>query len=181
MVIEIVNDIINVVKAHGDDAFLIAMIIMLLDGSCQCIRTRAIQKIKFGKLLLRGMFVFYLAVLLRLTLLERSHENYAPPNLILFSTLDASKVDIRFAIENIILVIPFGAMVCLIGSNKAGVIKVTLCSFLLSACIEMTQYMTRCGHFELDDILFNTLGGLLGWLMISAASMIVTSWRKKLL
>lgn len=179
MVIEIVNDIINVVKAHGDDAFLIAVIIMLLDGSRQCMRTRAIRKIKFGKLLLRGMFVFYLAVLLRLTLLERSHENYAPPNLILFSTLDASKVDIRFAIENIILMIPFGALACLIGSQKAGIIKVTLCSFLLSASIEMTQYVTRCGHFELDDILFNTMGGLLGWIVISAVSMIAASCRKK--
>lgn len=42
---------------------------------------------------------------------------------------------------------------------------VTLLSFLLSLSIETIQLVFKVGSFDVDDLLLNTLGGLLGYLI----------------
>ena len=44
--------------------------------------------------------------------------------------------------------------------NRRG-IYVVLASFLLSLTVEVTQYVTQMGYFQVDDLLTNTLGTLL--------------------
>ena len=60
------------------------------------------------------------------------------------------------------LYIPFGMLgmgVCYY-VNRRG-IYVVLASFLLSLTVEVTQYVTQMGYFQVDDLLTNTLGTLL--------------------
>lgn len=38
-----------------------------------------------------------------------------------------------------------------------------LLSFFVTMCIECTQLVTRLGVFDVDDLLMNTLGGLMGY------------------
>ena len=38
---------------------------------------------------------------------------------------------------------------------------VVLASFLLSLTVEVTQYVTQMGYFQVDDLIINTLGTLL--------------------
>lgn len=77
------------------------------------------------------------------------------------------------AIENVLMMIPYTAL--LLWALKERLLKrVTLCrtlwqgikyAFLTSAAIEFLQLFLRLGTFQLSDIFYNTLGGLLGSLI----------------
>ena len=77
------------------------------------------------------------------------------------------------AIENVLLMIPYTAL--LLWALKEWMLKkVTLgrtlwhgikYAFLTSAAIEFLQLFLRLGTFQLSDIFYNTLGGLLGSLI----------------
>lgn len=74
------------------------------------------------------------------------------------------------AIENVMLMLPF--IVLLLWTFRDRLLdKVSLgsivwtgakFSFLFSVCIEFLQLFLRLGTFQLSDIFYNTLGGLLG-------------------
>lgn len=64
-------------------------------------------------------------------------------------------------ILNCLLFIPF-TMLLMNRSEKASVLKAVWYSFLLSLGIETMQLLLKCGEFQLSDIFYNTLGGLIG-------------------
>lgn len=74
-------------------------------------------------------------------------------------------------IENVIMMIPFSALVMWTFEEKIGnEWKKILCqsgkiAFIFSISIEMVQLLLRIGTFQLSDIFYNTLGGVLGGLM----------------
>ena len=62
---------------------------------------------------------------------------------------------------NIGLFIPFSIILILVFRIKNGVV-VMLSAFLFSLCIELIQYVFHLGVADVDDILLNTLGALIG-------------------
>ncbi|HIR76095.1 MAG TPA: VanZ family protein [Candidatus Choladousia intestinipullorum] len=64
---------------------------------------------------------------------------------------------------NIIGFMPFGALLPVMAKSARKGWKVTLLSFEVSALIEISQLFFRVGCFDVDDIILNTLGGLLGY------------------
>lgn len=74
-----------------------------------------------------------------------------------------SKLFMQQVVGNIILFVPFGAFASYyIKSNKASYILVV--SLLSSAVIEVVQYFIG-RSFDVDDIILNTVGGLVGFLL----------------
>ena len=77
-------------------------------------------------------------------------------------------------IENVIMMVPFSAVVMWTFEDKIGNgWKKILCysgkiAFIFSVSIEMLQLLLRLGTFQLSDIFYNTVGGLLGGLMYCA-------------
>jgi len=74
---------------------------------------------------------------------------------------------------NILLFVPLGAF--LHDRGRHGVVTATLAGFALSVLIELTQltgvwfaYPCAYRHFDVDDILFNTLGAAVGALVATA-------------
>lgn len=68
---------------------------------------------------------------------------------------------------NVLMFIPFGILTSLL--MKEGVktvVTVTFFSFLLSFFIEMNQFIFTYRVANVDDLLLNTIGGLLGALLI---------------
>ena len=65
---------------------------------------------------------------------------------------------------NILLFVPFGYLLPLLRKRADHWWKVVLCGFVLSLGIELIQLVTHLGMFDLDDLMNNTLGALLGWL-----------------
>jgi glycopeptide antibiotics resistance protein len=65
-------------------------------------------------------------------------------------------------INNIIFFIPFGF---LLSGNVKDWKKVVVIGFCSSAFIELTQYVTARGLAEIDDVISNTLGVVIGVLL----------------
>ncbi len=75
---------------------------------------------------------------------------------------------------NILLYIPLGYLLPFIFEKLKGW-QVVLIAFLCSVLTELTQLIFRLGCFEFDDIINNTLGAVLGWIMY----LCIFRWVKK--
>ena len=68
-------------------------------------------------------------------------------------------------IENVIMMMPFTGMVMWTFDVEKGVVwKSTKLGLIFSVSIEMLQLLLRLGTFQVSDIVYNTLGGMLGGL-----------------
>lgn len=68
---------------------------------------------------------------------------------------------------NIILFIPFGfTLSTYLNCRKRSpylFLSVLLTSFFLSTSVELLQYLTSRGYTEVDDVINNTVGAVIGW------------------
>lgn len=69
-------------------------------------------------------------------------------------------------IENVIMMVPFSSVVMWTFDVKRRVVwQSGKIAFIFSVVIEMLQLLLRLGTFQLADIFYNTVGGVLGGLM----------------
>lgn len=67
---------------------------------------------------------------------------------------------------NIIGFMPFGFILGVISSRcREHWYDAVICTYLLSYGIEMVQLIFRAGSCDVDDIILNTLGGLIGYII----------------
>ncbi len=72
---------------------------------------------------------------------------------------------------NVFFFLPFGASTGLLLKNRTfgnRLVMVLCYSFLMSLSIEMAQFFSQRGYFELVDIETNTFGGVFGGILIGA-------------
>lgn len=72
---------------------------------------------------------------------------------------------------NILLFVPLGFLV----GNK----RIILIGLLLSAGIELTQYVLKLGVCEVDDVLNNTIGTAIGFSLYSLFSVLFKKYKNK--
>lgn len=65
---------------------------------------------------------------------------------------------------NIVLFMPIGLFLPLLNKKYSRGLVLTAASIMLITIVEMTQMLTRVGSFDIDDIILNTFGALLGLL-----------------
>ncbi len=65
---------------------------------------------------------------------------------------------------NVVAFMPFGALIRWVRDKKTGPFVAIGYTFLFSLAIELVQLVTRVGVFDVDDLILNTLGGLIGYL-----------------
>jgi glycopeptide antibiotics resistance protein len=70
---------------------------------------------------------------------------------------------IRNIAGNILLFIPLGLFIPFFFQKISSVGKVLIFSFFLSFFIESVQYLFALGIFDVDDIIFNIIGAILGF------------------
>lgn len=66
---------------------------------------------------------------------------------------------------NILIFVPFGMLLPIIRMKKTGFFYVTFQTFLFSCFIETVQLFTKVGVFDVDDLIMNTVGGMIGYLV----------------
>ena len=66
-------------------------------------------------------------------------------------------------IENIIMFIPFGLLAPMVFERMRKVRFCVFIGFLCSCGIELSQLITQRGYCQLDDVVTNTVGMLVGW------------------
>lgn len=86
----------------------------------------------------------------------------------LFSATDMSfSVRVVNLAGNVIGFMPFGFLVPILSRRFLNLKIITLATFFLSLAFELTQLIFRFGSFDVDDLILNTLGGVLGYFVIS--------------
>lgn len=86
--------------------------------------------------------------------------------------IDATRVVATFG-ANILLFVPLGILLPLKWTRLDSPVMITLVLALLSAAIEVSQYYINAGRVaQVDDVIFNTLGGLIGWTMVRAVRLV---------
>ena len=66
---------------------------------------------------------------------------------------------------NIAAFVPFGTMLPIINRRFRSFLYMTLLTLEFSLLIEVIQLVFKVGSFDVDDLLLNTIGGMLGYLM----------------
>ena len=64
---------------------------------------------------------------------------------------------------NVVAFIPFGFLVPLASKGKLRFWSVALFTLEFSVLVEVLQLFTRVGSCDVDDVILNTLGGMLGY------------------
>ncbi len=64
---------------------------------------------------------------------------------------------------NVLAFIPFSAFLAVLVHPRERWYIIVPCAFLLSLCVETAQLLAGLGCFDVDDLILNTLGGLLGY------------------
>ncbi len=67
-------------------------------------------------------------------------------------------------VGNVLIFAPFGALIRWIRNKKTSCFVAVLYTFLFSLIIEVIQLVTRVGVFDVDDLILNTFGGLIGYI-----------------
>lgn len=108
------------------------------------------------------LFIIYCLFMVRETVLFRQSSVVGSTGLFWSYSLFFENYQLRMEIiKNIMLFIPFGSFWCSVSYKKRAIII----SVIASVLIELIQLLWNIGYFEVDDILSNSLGGCIGWLI----------------
>ena len=78
------------------------------------------------------------------------------------------RVPLRNILGNIILFMPLGFILVLKFKRLNNMMSVVLVGVLSSTCIEIIQLLLPNRAFDIDDIILNTLGTMIGFLVLKA-------------
>ena len=79
---------------------------------------------------------------------------------------------------NVICFMPFGFLVPMAKKKQASLWEIGGYAFLTSLVIELSQLVLKIGVFDVDDLLLNTLGGVLGYCLYRICRALYISWRR---
>ena len=159
--------------------------IMLLAALCVLFVLLFIHKrINVIQLVASLVFSAYVVFVLYYTVLGRySQEEYTFQIYIYKSYKylieDFGTHSLRQVILNIIMLIPFGFLMPIVIKAKRKYLITLLSAFALILFIESMQLIMQCGTFEVDDIINNLLGTVIGMLIYALAHSVYIRARSK--
>ena len=71
---------------------------------------------------------------------------------------------------NVIGFIPFGFILPVIGRRWRSGVLIILSGFGLSLCVETIQLITKVGCFDVDDMILNTAGAAVGYVLFAVCN-----------
>ena len=125
----------------------------------------------------------YASIILQLTLICRTGNSRIGIELDIFHGLTGPEnsyhwLMMAYVVLNCLLFVPYGfvwSMVSFVHERRIIVqcALVSLISLITSLLIEVIQLITGRGFYEVQDIVFNTLGGIIGWIIFMLLFQIV--------
>ena len=131
---------------------------------------RLLCRVLFALYIAGLVYFLFFAEMLDRTGIERSYRYNLIPfreikRFIVYADLLGPMAVISNLFGNIVIFMPFGFLVPILGRKKRNFWFTSLLSFGLSLMVECIQLVTRTGCFDVDDIFLNTIGGMLGYLV----------------
>ncbi len=110
-------------------------------------------------------FSLYLMIILVITFFSREDGSRIGMDLELFSTWGINTRNNAFVVENVLLFIPYGFACPWAFPWLRGFFRNAFAAFVTSLGVETIQLITGRGYFQVDDILTNVLGAMIGYVI----------------
>jgi len=143
------------------------------------------KQLPLKQLLLGAIFIGYIVFVLELTVIGRGTSHYMQMNLQPFSGyIDAWKKyslrDLQNCLFNILMFVPLGMFLPLLIAKFKEFKWLLLVVVGATMSIETYQTLSGAGIFELDDLINNSLGGIIGYQLYRLATSIAHNKNVKL-
>lgn len=116
------------------------------------------------KVIYLGIFVTYMYTLLQQTYFSRPPGSRNTVNLILGETWQGSVQSKAYVIENILMMIPFGVLLPNVLRPAENFFCCIPLGFFFSVSLEYAQFLSQRGHMQVDDVVMNVIGTIIGYL-----------------
>lgn len=184
------NFVLNVIVTLG--GFAVPILLILITMIIEIKKSKDIQeKIKIRNFWLKILFIIYLLLLITILFLNNeyrmggyedintfSKEHFETSNIIPFATIidyiskllsnniSTSIVIINFA-TNLLLFAPMGFFIPILFKNKIKNIKqFGIIIIVITMFVEILQFMTYRGSTDVDDIILNTIGAIIVYMLM---------------
>lgn len=111
-------------------------------------------------------FAIYIYTILAITVLSRSETVANEVNLIPLLSFRQSEWQRMYFYVNMALFFPLPVFLYVLYPSFRKIRQHVFLGFSVSVLIEFIQYVFHCGWCDIDDVLSNTLGVILGWICI---------------
>ena len=157
----VVQDLLGTLK-YAPYGILIGSLLYCL---LMIVRKKKGDSDKQGNSVVEMIFWVYVAVMVVITFLSREGGSTKGIDLRIGSSLGINARNDAYAVENILLFLPYGFLWGLMRRRKKGLWNALAVGFLTSLGIEFLQLFSGRGVFQTDDMITNTLGALLGYIL----------------
>lgn len=130
------------------------------------------SKVNLKQICIYSLSVIYITFLAEITLIQRIGVEQSPPFSEIWGDWSVFKTDkimyLNFnPVINFVIMIPMAFVTKFALRIKKGyILKTTLISLCASCIIETCQIIFKLGTFQISDLVYNTLSGLLGCLVL---------------
>lgn len=124
------------------------------------------------KIICLGLFVAYMYTLLQQTYFSRPPGSRNTVNLILGETWQGSVRSKAYVIENILMMIPFGVLLPNVLKPAENVFCCIPLGFFFSVSLEYAQFLSQRGHMQVDDVVMNVIGTVIGYLFFVSVKLL---------
>ncbi|MCR5755499.1 MAG: VanZ family protein [Acetatifactor sp.] len=143
---------------YGVAGGVLAFVVLSLLNSLRCKKGKRLFSVPAGTL-----FFMYIVIMLFITFLSRESGSRVGVDMELFSTWGINKRNNAYVLENIMLFVPYGFLGACTLLTARNFFPCLFLGLFTSVEIEYMQMVTKRGFFQIDDILTNTLGAVIGY------------------
>ncbi len=152
---------------------ILIVILILINGLWY--QSRRCQLISPIKVICMGLFAAYIYTLLQQTYFSRLPGSRNTVSLILGETWQGSVRSKAYVIENLLMMIPFGALLPNVLKPADNIFCCVPLGFSFSVCLEYAQFLSQRGHMQVDDVVMNLMGTTIGYLFFVSAKLLCRS------
>ncbi|MBQ2642680.1 MAG: VanZ family protein [Eubacterium sp.] len=110
------------------------------------------------------ILAFYLTKIFQIVFFSR-HINVREIDVIPFDRAGGFRLILIYSLANMLIFIPIGTLIPLIHKKLNSWKVVLMIGLVLSLIIETLQYIFACGSTQVEDVIMNTLGAIVGFLI----------------
>lgn len=144
---------------------LLLMILILLNTMWHLIKKEIL--ISVSQAIYIVIFTAYMFTILELSYFSRITGSRNSVSLIFLETWGNSIQSKAYVIENVLMMVPFGILLPIILKSARNALCCVPLGFMFSTCLEYAQFYSQRGHMQVDDIVMNTIGTVVGFIVYS--------------
>ncbi|WP_100043526.1 VanZ family protein [Lacrimispora sphenoides] len=166
---DIIEPLLYLPKGLLYGAILIVVLILINELWYQFRKSLLIFPIK---VICLGLFIAYIYTLLQQSYFSRLPGSRNTVSLILGETWQGSVRSKAYVIENILMMIPFGVLLPSVLKPAENIFCCIPLGFFFSVSLEYAQFLSQRGHMQVDDVLMNVIGTVIGYLFFVSVKLL---------